>query len=151
MKFGQILLLIVIIAIIVIQFFPTMDNRENEVPTTDLIKAHDVPSHVATLVHNACYDCHSNNTDYPWYNKVQPFAWYLEGHIQKGKHSLNFNEFITYSEKKQKKKLENAHRALKENKMPLNSYKLFHSEGRLSKSERKQITDWIEEELKNYD
>lgn len=109
-----------------------------------------MPSQVATLLRNACYDCHSNNTDYPWYDKVQPTAWILEKHIKKAKGKLNFNEFETYSSEKQKKALENVRYAIEENAMPLKPYKLLHPEGRLSKDERQQIIDWIDEELKKY-
>lgn len=150
MKTVRRILLILVVALLLIQFFPTPKNKSDEVPVTDLISSREVPSHVATLVQNACYDCHSNNTDYPWYNRVQPWAWYLQGHIQKAKSKLNFNEFETYSQIKQKKKLENMHTAIEENTMPLTSYKIMHAEGRLTKSERKQILDWIEEELKDY-
>src|SRR5699024_960998 len=121
MKASRILLLLFIV-VLIIQFFPTLKNTSNEVPTTDLIQSREVPSHVATLIHNACYDCHSNNTDYPWYNKVQPWAWYLEGHIKKAKFALNFNEFETYSPDKQRKKLENMQKLVEEKKMPLTSY-----------------------------
>lgn len=151
MKTYQIILLIFIGFLIVIQFFPTLENKSDVVPATDLIKSHDeMPSQVATLLRNACYDCHSNNTDYPWYDQVQPIAWFLEGHIQKAKRKLNFNEFQTYSLEHQKKKLEKVRHALQENLMPLKSYKILHSEGRLSQEERQQIIDWIDQELKNY-
>lgn len=142
---------ILLIALIVIQFFPTMENKSDVVPATDLIQSHEVPSQVATIMHNACYDCHSNNTDYPWYNHVQPSSWFLEGHIKEAKEHLNFNEFNTYSRKKQKEKLENIRQMVDEDKMPLTSYKLLHWDANLSKSERKKITDWVDEELKNYE
>lgn len=150
-KLGRYILYILLITLIIIQFFPTLNNKSDEVPTTDIIKSRKIPSQTATLIKNACYDCHSNNTDYPWYNAVQPISWYLEGHITNAKSGLNFNEFETYSTKKQKKKFQNMKFVVEENKMPLTSYKLMHAEGRLSKAERKEIINWIEDELKEYD
>lgn len=148
MKTWKVIVLIVIGTLIIIQFFPTYTNESNEMPATDLIQSHEPPSQVSTLLHNACYDCHSNNTDYPWYNQVQPYAWMLEGHIKKGKADLNFNEFDTYSKAKQRKKLKQMYQSLQENTMPLGGYKILHAEGRLTKNERKQIKDWIEKELR---
>lgn len=148
MKVVRLIITIILLAFLLIQFFPTMRNDTNEVPTTDILQSRPVPSHVATLVKNACYDCHSNHTEYPWYDKVQPFAWVLEGHIQNAKRKLNFNEFETYSKNKKEKKLKNIIAALKENQMPLKSYKLMHAEGRLSKDEKASIINWAQEELK---
>lgn len=150
MKVLRLILGILLVSLIIIQFFPTTDNISNEVPNTDVIQHRQAPSHVTTLVQNACYDCHSNNTKYPWYDKVQPLAWILEKNIENGKRELNFNEFETYSRKKQQEKFEEIIEMVEENEMPLTSYKILHSEGRLTSAERKQITDWAKEELKHY-
>ncbi len=150
MKFFRLILGILLLSLILIQFFPTLNNVSDEVPTTDIIQSRAVPSQAATLVRNACYDCHSNNTQYPWYDKIQPFAWILENHIIDAKRELNFNEFETYDSNKQKKKFQSMKKLIEENKMPLTSYKIMHAEGRLSSREKKIIIDWIEEELKEY-
>lgn len=150
MKTLKLIFGILLLALILIQFFPTMKNISNDIPSTDIVQSREVPSQVATLVHNACYDCHSNNTKYPWYNRVQPFAWVLEGHITDAKRKLNFNEFETYDREKQKKKFQLMRKLIQENKMPLSSYKMMHAESRLSSDEKKMIIDWIEDELKNY-
>lgn len=100
MKILRPLIGIIILTLIIIQFFPTLNNVNDEVPTTDVIQTRKAPSQVATLMHNACYDCHSNNTKYPWYNQIQPFAWILERDIIDGKRDLNFNEFETLSPEK---------------------------------------------------
>ncbi|HLS29929.1 MAG TPA: heme-binding domain-containing protein [Flavobacteriaceae bacterium] len=150
MKVLRVILGILLISLIIIQFFPTTDNISNEVPTTDVIQHRQAPSHVTTLIQNACYDCHSNNTQYPWYDRIQPFSWIFEKNIKDAKRALNFNEFETYSRKKQKEKFQKIIEMIEENEMPLTSYKILHSEGRLTKAEKKQITDWVEEELKGY-
>lgn len=150
MKILKPLLLILILLAIVIQFFPTRQNADNTIPKTDLLTVHQIPSNTATLIKNACYDCHSNHTDYPWYDKVQPFAWVLEKHINDAKREINFNLFETYSPEKQKKILNKMHQVIEEKTMPLTSYKMMHSEARLSKEERQEILDWIESELMNY-
>ncbi len=149
MKTRYKILLIIILALIVIQFFPIKKNTSNEVPTTDLILVNEVPSQVATLIHNACYDCHSNNTNYPWYDKIKPFAWYLDKHIKDGKAHLNFNLFEKYSLKKQQKKLREIKEVIQKDKMPLTSYQLMHAESRLSKDQQQAIINWVDQTLKN--
>ncbi len=149
-KVLRLFLIILLLGIIVIQFFPTMKNKSDMVPATDLMQSHEVPSQVATLLHNACYDCHSNNTNYPWYNHIQPLSWFLEGHIKEGKKHLNFSKFANYSQQKQKEKLEHLVKLVNEDKMPLTSYKILHAEARLTDAERQRIVDWAEEMLKDY-
>ena len=63
------------------------------------------PGNVQPILARACYDCHSDNTAYPWYNRIQPVAWWLANHVKEGKGELNFSQFGTYSGKKQKHKL----------------------------------------------
>lgn len=149
-KFLGYLLLIVGIFLVLIQFFPTHKNQNNIPSEADLLQTRDVPSPTAAVLKNACYDCHSNYTNYPWYSKVQPLGWYLEGHIQDGKQKLNFSTFDRRSKEQQKELLEAIRQVVQANKMPLKSYRLLHSEGRLSKEERKHLVDWAESELRLY-
>ncbi len=66
------------------------------------------------ILKRSCYDCHSNNTVYPWYDRIQPVAWWLQYHVNHGKHSLNFSEFGSYSVARQAKKLKNIGKQIKE-------------------------------------
>ncbi|WP_394347781.1 heme-binding domain-containing protein [Pedobacter hiemivivus] len=58
----------------------------------DISKMVAMPGDVQGILKKACYDCHSNNTDYPWYTYIQPFHWFMNYHIA-SKEELNFNEF----------------------------------------------------------
>jgi hypothetical protein len=100
---------------------------------------------VSASLKKACYDCHSNSSQYPWYNNIQPVAWWLQHHIDEGKSALNFNEFTTYSLKKQDHKLEEIAEAITDGWMPLKPYKLAHSESQLSEEEKKAIIQWVNE------
>ena len=91
----------------------------------------------------SCYNCHSNNTQYPWYNKIQPVAWFLEGHIKKAKEELNFSEFGDYSKRRQKNKLKSIINQIRDNEMPLSSYTLIHRDAILSESEKSELENWI--------
>src|SRR5882757_10854522 len=105
-KFLKRLLLLLLIVFIVIQFFRPTKNVAAGIGDNDISKKYPVPQDVANILKTSCYDCHSNNTVYPWYSYIQPVAWWLDGHIKGGKRGLDFSSFTTYSIRKQYKRLE---------------------------------------------
>ncbi len=137
----QILLLILVVCI-AIQFIQPARNKSGQVLPTDISKTVPVPPAVDSLLRMACYDCHSNNTDYPWYANLQPVGWLLNGHIRKGKAELNFSEFGSYTMRRQQSKLKSIADQLKDNVMPLASYTWMHKKARLSPGEKMLIIDW---------
>ncbi len=136
-------ILLLLIAVVGIQFMPTTRNQSNEVYETDFTKTLIVPNNVQNLLKNSCYDCHSNNTNYPWYNLIQPVSWFLENHIKEGKKELNFNEFGAYSIRMQKSKLKSVINQIKENKMPLPTYALIHKDAKLSEADKELLIRWM--------
>ncbi|BAO56096.1 hypothetical protein NMS_2087 [Nonlabens marinus S1-08] len=92
----------------------------------------------------SCYDCHSNNTEYPWYSRIQPTAWYLENHIQEGKDELNFNEWDTYSSRRKNSKLRSIINQIESGEMPLDSYTLIHGGARLDSTAVKEIIGYMD-------
>lgn len=132
-----------------IQFIPTTRNQSDIVPPTDLMEVYNVPEKVEVIFKTSCYDCHSDNTMYPWYNKLQPVSWIMEGHIKKGKAELNFNEFGSYSERRQKSKFKSILSQVKDGDMPLTSYTWMHREAKLSENEKKALEDWINKMLES--
>lgn len=125
-----------------IQFIPTNRNQSTEILETDVTKVFEVPQNIQTLLNESCYDCHSNNTKYYWYDKIQPASLFVERHINEGKKELNFSEFGAYSNRKQKSKLKFLISQVKDDKMPISSYALIYSNAKLSESEKKEIMDW---------
>ena len=140
MRLFKKVILFLLIVFVGIQFMPTTRNQNNEILQTDFSKTFAVPNNIQNLLKNSCYDCHSNNTNYPWYNKIQPVSWFLEYHIKQGKKELNFSEFGGYSERRQKSKIKAAISQIEENKMPLLTYTLIHKEAKLSGSDKNLIT-----------
>lgn len=143
MKIKKIIFFFLLIAFVGIQFIPTSRNQSKEVLETDFTKTFDMPSNIQNLFKNSCYDCHSNNTHYPWYNKIQPVSWFLENHIKDAKSELNLSEFGTYSKRRQKSKLKSIVNQVKDNEMPLLSYRLIHSDAKLSESDKKILISWV--------
>lgn len=142
-KSLKIIVLVLLLGFVGIQFFPTSQNQSNTIPKTDFILVNDVPKQVERIITTSCYDCHSNNTDYPWYNKVQPVAWFLEDHVTHGKEELNFNEWADYSNRRKNSKLKSIISQIENGEMPLWSYTLIHREAKLSEDERNTVLDWV--------
>jgi len=142
MKILKVIGWVLLIALIAIQFIPSNLNEEEVDPTTSFATVYNVPKNVNTILQTSCYDCHSNNTEYPWYNKIQPVAMYLDSHVEDGKKHFNFSEFAAYSTKRQKKKLEEVADEVKGGEMPLTSYTLIHQDAKLSDADKKLVIDW---------
>ena len=143
MKFLKIIAWLALVAFIVIQFFPTTLNERDTVPQSDFMVENQVPATIKNRLQVSCYDCHSNNTDYPWYSKIQPSAWYLEDHIQEGKDELNFNEWAEYSDRRKNSKIRSIISQIEEDEMPLDSYTLIHRDAILSDEDKTLIVDFI--------
>jgi hypothetical protein len=122
---------------------PTDLNQSDTVPKTDFLLVNNTQENISALLQESCYDCHSNNTEYPWYNKVQPVAWFLEDHINEGKEELNFNEWDAYSNRRKNSKLKSIISQVKDDEMPLASYTLIHKDAKLSNSEKTLIIDYM--------
>ena len=100
---------------------------------------------VRQMLATSCYDCHSNQTHYPWYAEVQPIGWWLANHVKDGRRHLNFAEFGTYPRKRQLKKLEEIGDELREHAMPLPSYTLIHRDAKLTAAQITALSRWAEE------
>ena len=143
MKFLKYLIFILLFVIVGIQFIPTTSNQSNEVLTSDFTRTFNASDKIKNLIKTSCYDCHSNNTNYPWYNKIQPIGWMLEAHVKDGKEELNFSEFGAYSTRKQKSKLKSIASQIRDNVMPPSSYTLLHWDARLSELEKSLLEKWV--------
>ena len=131
------ILLALAAVLVLIQFYRPEKNISTE-QSADAIELHyNVPKNVGTILQTSCYDCHSNNTKYPWYNNVQPVASWLNSHVIDGKKHLNFDEFNAYPLDRKIKKLKEIGETLEENEMPLSSYTLIHGDAKLSDAEKK--------------
>ena len=130
--------------LVVIQFFRPAKNISDEIITSnDISKVYAIPDHVHQLLISKCYDCHSNNTHYPWYYNIQPVAWWISAHVDEGKEELNFSEFKTYPKKRANHKIEELSEAINEGWMPLDSYLWIHHEAKITEEDRTVINAWI--------
>lgn len=128
---------------IVIQFFRPTKNDSSAV-TNPMSAKYPMSPEVETIFKDACYNCHSNKTEYPWYAEVQPVAWWLANHVNEGKQHLNFDEFTSRRIAYQNHKLEEIGEMVEKKEMPLPSYTWLglHPEARLSEAQRELIIQW---------
>jgi hypothetical protein len=142
MKRSIKVLLAIVVLFLVIQLIPREQNDSKNV-VSDITKIYQVPGNVQAIFKNSCYDCHSNRTNYPWYAQIQPFRYILDSHIKEGKAELNFNDFGTYSKRKQRSKLRGIANSLTEGTMPLYSYLFIHHDATLSTKDKSLIQNWV--------
>ena len=135
-----------IVLLIVLQFFRPELNNEPPDPDLDLISLAAPPEALARVLRKACYDCHSDQTNYPWYQKLSPVSWYLNRHITKGKADLNFSEYGRLDKADRIGLLVKTCEVVEAGTMPLQSYRLMHKEARLKPDVRDALCDWTEEE-----
>jgi len=137
-----------IAVLVIIQFIRPSRNISTGPFANDISTKFSVPAEVKQVLDKSCNDCHSNNTYYPWYSNIQPIGWWLQYHVNEGKHELNFNEFASYPAKKQDHKLEESVETVNEGEMPLSSYTLVHTEAKLSPQEKQILINWAKETRK---
>jgi hypothetical protein len=136
------------VILVVIQFFHPAKNIDTGVQKNAIETKYNVPDSIKQVLAVACADCHSNNTRYPWYNNIQPIAWWLASHVSDGKKHFNLDEFTTYTLKRQDHKLDDLIETQKDHSMPLESYSLIHVDAKLSEKQRKALIDWANETRK---
>ena len=141
------LAVLVVAIVLVIQVIPVERNVSTVPPGQSFEKTEKVPANVAAILKVSCYDCHSNNTRYPWYSVLQPGAWFMARHIKKGKEELNFDEFNNYSKRRKKAKIKSITSQIEKEEMPLKSYLLLHPDAGLTPNKKKVLLQFFQSEL----
>jgi hypothetical protein len=132
------------ILLVLLQFVRPNKNVSEGKQANHIANKYAVPAEVETILQKACYDCHSNNTRYPWYVNIQPVGLWMGRHVDEGKGEMNFDEFLTYSPKKAKHKMEECIDMIKEGEMPLGSYTWIHKDAVLTAEEKSTLTSWAQ-------
>lgn len=139
----KILIIGVIIFLLMQLYQPARNESSGQDFTNNFTNVYNVPDNVETILKKSCYDCHSNNTRYPWYSYIQPIRIFMESHIKDAKENLNFDEFGKYSKRKQENKSDRIIKQIKSNEMPLASYTFAHKNARLTPAQKKVVMNWI--------
>ena len=133
------------VILLLLQFYQPARNLDyGRILPIHFTKIYNVPSDVNTILKTSCFDCHSNNTAYPWYSHIQPTRMFMDSHITEGKENLNFSEFGNYSKRKQGNKLDRIIKQIKSDEMPLSSYTLIHRNAKLTIENKAVLIYWME-------
>lgn len=140
------ILIVPLVLFIGIQFIRAEENAGPADTAQDITHFAQVPGPVMAVLKSSCYDCHSNQTRYPWYAKVNPVGMWLNHHIAEGKAEINFSDFSKYNVKRLDHKLEEIAAQAREGHMPLPTYTLLHTDARLTEAQVRLLVDWVKTE-----
>lgn len=135
---------VLLLALIVIQFIHPKKNKAAGAQPNAIGNSFTIPADVKTIMAKACNDCHTNNTRYPWYTKLQPIHWWMDKHIRDGKKGVNYDEYTNRPLRYQYHKMEETIEMVKEGKMPIKSYKWIHEKAVLTTEEKSKLTAWAQ-------
>ncbi len=107
------------------------------------------PPQINTLLRRACYDCHSNETQWPWYTYIAPVSWLIAHDVERGRQELNFSKWGSYYPVTRRRKLQWMGRALREENMPPWTYRILHPGAGLTQHDLMVLQQWIEAEINN--
>ena len=141
---ARVIWIVLLVIVVGIQFVPSglpMVVKENN---NDLLLNNTVPDSVAVLLKAACYDCHSNESNYLWYSYVAPVSWLIARDVNLGKKELNFSNWESLKKMKKAQYLDEIYEAVSDRSMPMEIYPIMHPEAKLTKNHRALIADWAE-------
>src|SRR5471030_1511227 len=130
-------------AFVLLQF--TNPPRTNPPVVRDLMATNAPPPQVAAMLHAACYDCHSSETTWPWYSRVAPMSWLIANDVRDGRENLNLSDWPN-DPVRAAKRLENMSEIIGYGDMPPKKYTAIHTDARLTESQLKEMTGWLDAE-----
>lgn len=134
MKSIRYVLPAILAVIIGMQFVPV--ERSNPPVSHELV----APVAVKDVLKRACYDCHSNQVNWPWYSHVAPVSMFVAHHVEEGREHLNFSEWDKVKDPQHA--IEECWEEIEEGKMPLASYLLMHGDAKLSTEDMATLNAW---------
>ncbi|MBL4663074.1 MAG: heme-binding domain-containing protein [Flavobacteriaceae bacterium] len=136
------ILLLVLAALVIMQFIRP-DKNQGGYESIAAFEADTKPTkEVVGILQANCYDCHSAETQYPWYAEIAPFSYWLADHIKVGKHHFNVSEWESYLLKKRDHKLDELIEMVEKKEMPLDSYTWLH--GDLTEEDSQLLLHWAQ-------
>lgn len=142
-KFTKLFGGVLVVVLVGMQLIPNQHNEYEPTTSDDFAVIYEVPAEVESLLRRACYDCHSNQTNYPWYSKVQPINLLVANHVNEGTAELNFSKFGQLSNRKKKMKIKSMIKEIEKGEMPLKSYLFLHNDAAFSDSQKQPIVDYL--------
>jgi len=148
MKTAKKIIFWILVGFALIQFFPIDRTNQPVDAAKNFVSAKKTPEKIATLLKNACYDCHSNETVYPKYAYIAPVSWSVKSHINEGREHINFSIWETYNKDLKQNMLSKSIQTIQSKAMPMPGYIVYHKEANLSEAERALLIQYFEDMLK---
>ena len=142
MKIIKKILLVLLVALLIAQFFRPEKNEGDIASLNAFYSETNPPAEVKQLLEVSCNDCHSDVTRYPWYNNITPINYWMAEHVNDGKKHFNISKWEGSSLKRKDHKMEELIEMVEEKEMPLPSYTWTHTDAKLSEAQIKSIIDW---------
>ena len=142
MKILKYALYAIIAVFFLLQFVPNELPENNSDMTNDIVLNTGAPEEIKLILQKACYDCHSNQTHYPWYSYVAPVSWLIAEDTRHGREELNLSDWGSLNKRKKIRTLGDIAEEVEERKMPLKIYTLVHRDAILSDQEIDAISSW---------
>lgn len=136
-------MLYLFIVFVIIQVFRIDKSNAPLDKSKDILVITQASPEISGILRTSCYDCHSNESVYPWYTNIAPFSWWIKHHMNEGKEELNFSEWGDYKERRKDHKLKESIEMVEEEEMPLGSYTWIHGEAELTKEQQKKLVEWF--------
>ena len=136
-RIVNIFLLCVFIALLGIQFIPV--KKSNPIVTGDI----PAPMDVKNILRNSCYDCHSNETKWPWYSNFAPVSWMVVNDVNDARKKMNFSNWDKLSFEKKEDLKKDIWDEVRQDDMPLTSYTYVHPDAKLGLPQKNVIKKWI--------
>ncbi|MCB9201749.1 MAG: heme-binding domain-containing protein [Flavobacteriales bacterium] len=133
-----------LIVFLIMQFFGIDKVNPKVDKNKDFITITQPSEEIQSILKASCYDCHSNETSYPWYSSIAPVSWILKHHIDEGREHINFSTFANYNQEQKEHALHECAEVLEKNEMPLKSYTLMHSEAKITEAQKKELINFFE-------
>lgn len=137
----------IILTCVVIQFIPIDRSLKPIDKSKNFADLENTPQHIIKLLKNSCYDCHSNETQYPDYAYIAPISWMINDHIAEGRKYVNFSEWGNYNQFQKKGMLEKSIHSVQDITMPLPSYIQKHPKANLSSDQRSELINYFKNTL----
>lgn len=131
-------LILLVLTFIGIQYIEV--ERTNPVVKKDL----DAPIQIKRILKNSCYDCHSNETKWPWYSKVAPVSWLIIDDVNEGRKHLNFSEWESLYSRKRDDLKKNIWEEISADEMPLGNYLYLHPGAALDFTQKNILKKWLQ-------
>lgn len=139
------IIIIIAVILVVIQFIPYSKPQVQENNPKDIIRNNDMSIEVQNILRTSCYDCHSNESEMPWYSYVAPVSWLVNHDINEGKEHMNFSEWEDLSKLKKAQIIDECVEEIQDGEMPLEIYTLIHRDAVLSKKQKEAFKIWAED------